>query len=106
MPPVIFFNVPIEFVVQGLTPGTKYCASLQFHPDDGGTGGVNLGMSQQAVKANGTITFDNDVSDVSPEGKPGTLTAWLRPGSADGGDFADPPVVVDGVTLEQITHIP
>ncbi len=102
----IYVTAPVELHAFGLEPGTKYCASFAFTADDG-PGGYNLGCSQQTVKSNGTIAFAQDWTDVSPQGKPGTVRMWIRKGSASGGNFDDPPEKApDGTVLEATVHIP
>lgn len=102
----IFVSAPVELHAFGLEPGKKYCASFAFTADDG-QGGFNLGHSQRTVDKTGTITFENDWSDVSPQGKPGTVLMWIRRGAADGGNFDDPPESApDGTVLQAEIHLP
>lgn len=97
----IYTDTTVTLSGNGLVPGTKYYASFQFVSDDG-EHGKNVGYNQLTVRANGTITFPLEQVEVNPTGAPGTLTAWMRTGSA----FADPPAVVDGVTLQTVQSLP
>ena len=102
----VYLAAPVELHAFGLTPGTKYCASMAFTADSG-VSGFNLGFSVQAVKSNGTITFAAEATDVNPGGVPGTVKAWIRAGSATGGNFDDPPQTApDGTVLETEIHLP
>lgn len=92
----------------GLEPGHVYYASFSFTPAPGfetvggKACGFNLGWSALRVKADGTIAFPNDKSDVDPCGVPGTLRAWLRDEAAFGSPAASGP---DGTPLEAYTAL-
>lgn len=102
----IYVSVPVNLNAFGLEPGKRYCASFAFTADDG-SGGFNLGSSQQTVKANGTIAFTQEWTDVSPHGEPGTVLMWLRRGDPSGGNFNDPPEKApDGTVLQAEVHLP
>jgi ribosomal protein L24E len=99
----IFVSAPVRLHAFGLEPGRKYAASFAFTADDG-AGGFNLGHNDMVVKKDGTIVFENEWTDVSPQGKPGTVLMWVRKA---GVTFNDPPeVAADGTVLQAEIHLP
>lgn len=94
-----------DLIGSGLEPGHVYCASFQFTADDPAERGLNVGLSAQAVKPDGSIVFDNTIAEIDPKGVPGSLSAWLRD-DCSGAGFWTPVSGPDGTLLKTEGRLP